>query len=369
MANVGETDLKAATDFNLEPDPRVLPMLGEINIDQWRCVAELVDNAVDGFLKESRAGTAVANARVDVQFPQADVAAATLRIIDNGPGMTPGMLERAVRAGWSGNNPIDNLGLFGMGFNIATARLGSVTEVWTTQKGDSEWHGLLIDFDKLRQQRHFRTPHLTRAKVDSEQHGTEITIKQLKPEQRKWLAKNANQTSVRKRLSQAYSSMLRPNGVPISFDLYLNHKRIEARRHCIWNEDRVVPGPGGISVHAVVQVNSALADRLYCTNCMSWVADASEGGVCPNCESPNTVVKRARKVTGWLGIQRYLDQSEFGIDFIRNGRKIEIGNKDLFSWHDGENEEREYPIDDQRNRGRIVGEMSGISAHETIQVT
>src|SRR5690606_17274027 len=43
--------------------------------------------------------------------------------------------------------------------------------------------------------------------------------------------------------------------------------------------------------------------------------------------------------------------------FIRNGRKIEIGNKDLFSWNDGESEEREYPIDDPRNRGRIVGEI------------
>lgn len=345
------------SEFNLEPDPRVLPMLGEINIDQWRCVAELVDNAVDGFLKESRAGDAIAGARVDVHLPQANVDGATLRVIDNGSGMTPDVLERAVRAGWSGNNPIDSLGLFGMGFNIATARLGSVTEVWTTRKGENEWHGLLIDFDKLRQQRHFRTPHLTRPKADPDQHGTEITIKQLKPEQRKWLAKNANQTSIRKRLAQAYSSMLRVDGVPITFELYVNHKRIEARRHCVWNEDRFVPGPAGTSVHAVLTINNLLADRLYCTNCMSWLVEGVEGGTCPNCETVGSVVNRARKVTGWLGIQRYLDQSEFGIDFIRNGRKIEIANKDLFSWNDGENEEREYPIDDQRNRGRIVGEI------------
>src|SRR5690606_697789 len=161
-------------------------MLGEINIDQWRCVAELIDNAVDGFLKESRAGTAVVDAQVDVHLPQADVGGATLRIIDNGSGMAPDVLERAVRSGWAGNNPIDSLGLFGMGFNIATARLGSVTEVWTTRKGEMEWHGLRIDFDALRRQRHFRTPHLTRPKADPDQHGTEITIKQLKPEQRRW---------------------------------------------------------------------------------------------------------------------------------------------------------------------------------------
>jgi hypothetical protein len=358
MASIDANGGQIASDFNLEPDPRVLPMLGEINLDQWRCVAELVDNAVDGFLKESRTTNSIAGAKVDVHLPQADSPGATLRVIDNGPGMTPDMLERAVRAGWSGNNPIDSLGLFGMGFNIATARLGSVTEVWTTRSGESEWHGLLIDFDMLRQQRHFRTPRLSRAKADPEQHGTEITIKQLKPEQRRWLAKNANQTAMRKRLAQAYSSMLRPNGIPIGFELYVNHKRVEARRHCLWNEDRLVPGSGGTSIQAVIRINHALADRLYCINCMSWLVDAEVGGSCPNCETMKSVVKRERKVTGWLGIQRYLDQSEFGIDFIRNGRKIEIGNKDLFSWNDGESEEREYPIDDPRNRGRIVGVLS-----------
>lgn len=357
MANAEPSIGQVAGEFNLEPDPRVLPMLGEINIDQWRCVAELVDNAIDGFLKESRAGTTIAGARVDVHLPQANADGATLRVIDNGSGMTPDVLERAVRAGWSGNNPIDSLGLFGMGFNIATARLGSLTEVWTTRKGEKEWHGLLIDFEKLRRQRHYKTPHLTRPKADPEQHGTEITIKQLKPEQRKWLAKNANQTATRKRLAQAYSSMLRKNGVPISFELYVNHKRVEARRHCLWNEDRVVPGPGGTTVSAVTTINSELAEKLYCTSCMSWLSGAVEGKPCPNCEMANSVVSRKRRVTGWLGIQRYLHQSEFGIDFIRNGRKIEIGSKDLFSWSDGENELREYPIDDQRNRGRIVGEI------------
>jgi hypothetical protein len=357
VSSTSANAISTIEEFNLKPEPRVLPMLGEINIDQWRCIAELIDNAVDGFLKESRSGKPVVGARVDVFLPGADKEGATLRVMDNGAGMSPEVLERAMRAGWSDNNPIDNLGLFGMGFNIATARLGSVTEVWTTRKGDREWHGLTIDFDTLRRQRHFRTPHLRRPKADSEQQGTEITIRQLKPEQRKWLVKNSNQTTVRKRLSQSYSAMLRQNGVPITFELHVNNKRVEARRHCVWNEDRVVPGPGGINVPAVISINHALADRLYCTNCMSWLFEGAVGEACPICGSENSVVKRTRKVTGWLGVQRYLDESEFGIDFVRNGRKIEIANKDLFSWHNGENEEREYPIDDPRNRGRIVGEI------------
>lgn len=346
------------TEFNLEPSPRVLPMLGEINLDQWRCIAELVDNSVDGFLKQSREDAPVLNARVDVILPAADKEGATVRIQDNGSGMTVEVLEQAVRAGWSGNNPIDSLGLFGMGFNIATARLGSVTEVWTTRKGDLEWHGLMIDFDELRRQRHFRTPKLTRPKADPEQHGTEVTIKKLKPEQRKWLAKNANQTTLRKRLAQSYSAMLRPNGVPITFELYINNKRLEARRHCVWNEDRVVPGAGGTTTSAMIPINHTLPTRFYCTNCLTWVPEASEAEPCPLCSTQGSIVKRQRRIKGWLGIQRYLDQSEYGIDFIRNGRKIEISSKDLFSWNDGEEtEEREYPIDDPRNRGRIVGEI------------
>jgi hypothetical protein len=346
-----------ADEFDLQPDPRVLPMLGEINIDQWRCIAELVDNAIDGFLHAQRNGEPIMAPRVDVILPSADKDGAQLKVSDTGTGMTVQVLERAVRAGWSGNNPIDNLGLFGMGFNIATARLGSVTEVWTTRKGDKEWHGLSIDFDELRRQRHFRTPHLVRPKPDPELHGTEVTIKRLKPEQRRWLARVANQTSVRKRLSQTYSSMLRQNGIPISFDLFVNNKRVESLRHCVWDEKRNVTFPDIGTVHAVMRLNHDMAERPYCTHCMTWVPETDAEGNCPICSTVGSLTKRPRRVTGWIGIQRYRDQNEFGIDFIRNGRKIEIGNKDLFVWRDGDSEEREYPIDDQRNEGRIVGEI------------
>ncbi len=345
-------------EFDLRPDPRVLPMLGEISLDQWRCLAELIDNAIDGFLNESRSGVQLENPRVDVILPTTDKEGALVQVIDNGTGMTPDVLQHAVSAGWSGNNPIDNLGLFGMGFNIATARLGSVTEVWTTRRGDPEWHGLEIDFDQLRRQRHFRTAHLRQPKPDPEQHGTKVTIKRLKEEQRRWLARTANHSIVRKRLSQTYSSMLRPNGVPLSFNLFLNNKRVVGRRHCTWNEDRSVSMPELGEVHAVIPINYPMASRLYCTHCMNWITlEYEEGEPCPVCTSVGTIIERGRRVHGWIGIQRYLHQSDFGFDFIRNGRKIEINNKDLFLWRDDESEEREYPIDDQRGRGRIVGEI------------
>src|SRR5258706_12313505 len=100
MSSTIQTEPKA-TEFDLQPAPRVLPMLGEITIDRWRCIAELVDNSIDGFLNSSRAGLLIVSPRVDVNLPTADSENAQLRVVDNGSGLTPEVLERAVRAGWS----------------------------------------------------------------------------------------------------------------------------------------------------------------------------------------------------------------------------------------------------------------------------
>ena len=53
----------------------------------------------------------------------ADTEMARVVVKDNGPGMSIETLEHALKAGWTGNNPLSALGLFGMGFNIATARV------------------------------------------------------------------------------------------------------------------------------------------------------------------------------------------------------------------------------------------------------
>lgn len=342
-------------EFDLQPDPRILPMLGEINLAQWRCLAELVDNSVDGFLAAARQGEAVVDPRIEVNIPTADVASGRVTVRDNGPGMPPETLEKAVRAGWTGNSPIGNLGMFGMGFNIATARLGVVTTVWTATPNDSEWHGLKIDFDELRRQRHFKTPHLARPKADPADHGTEVIIERLKPEQRLWLAKPANLSQARKNLSEAYGAMLRAKGVPISFQLTVNGRRLTPKNHCVWDDTRTAETTRWGSVPAFIIVDRRLPDRPYCTSCWQWLS--AEDTTCPACGSTGNVVQRQRHVHGWIGLQRYLSTSEFGIDFIRNGRKIEIANKDLFDWREDSISEREYPIDDPRNRGRFVGEI------------
>ncbi len=348
----------AVEEFDLVPSPRVLPMLGEINLDQWRCLGELVDNSIDGFLHARRRGELIADPVVQITLPEADREDAIVQISDNGPGMTPADLARAVKAGWSGNNPTDNLGLFGMGFNIATARLGLLTEVWTTRPGELEWHGLEIDFDRLQRQQNFRTPHLRDVKHDPAAHGTRIVIRRLKPSQRQWLAKSGNLAQVRKRLAQAYSAMLRPDGYPIQFKLFLNNKVVQPRRFCLWDEDRSVDLPDLGEVSAILPFSYPLADRYHCASCMNWLpAMDAVPEVCPICEARGSVQKRTRRVHGWVGLQRYADTVEFGLDFVRNGRKIELGSKDLFIWKGESGDEPEYPIDDPSRRGRFVGEI------------
>lgn len=346
-------------EFDLQPDPRILPMLGEINLSQWKCLAELIDNSVDGFLELIRAGQTPSHPEISVAVPTTDTPTAKVTVRDNGPGMSREKLEMAVRAGWSGGDPTSNLGLFGMGFNIATARLGTVTTVWTAREDDAEWVGLSIDFEELRRQRHFKTPSRTRPKSDPKEHGTEITIEKLKPEQRQWFAKAANRSIMKRELSRAYSAMLRSIGVPTTFRLLLNGSAVQGREHCIWggegNPAREVMTAkfGPVSAYQAIDVN--LPDRPFCKKCWQWLpADETD---CPSCLSNANVVSRRRSIRGWIGIQRYLSKSDYGIDLLRHGRKIEIASKELFQWMDGENVEPEYPIDDPRQRGRIVGEI------------
>lgn len=352
------TPAASIEEFDLQPHPRILPILGEISLDQWRCVAELIDNSVDAFLYAQRANHSIERPEIHITIPIRDNPNAKITVRDNGPGMGPETLENAVRAGWTSNDPISNLGMFGMGFNIATARLGTVTTVWTTREGDREWFGLEIDFDKLIQQRHYRTPKKTRPKIDPTEHGTEVSIERLKPEQRQWFAKPANRTRINKELGRVYSAMLRPNGVPISFRLLVNGDIVRGRYHCIWggegNPSRAVNTARYGEISAYQSVDVRLGDRPFCMKCWTWLSFGEN--VCSACGSSDITI-RPRRVYGWLGIQRYLSDTDYGIDFIRNGRKIEVASRDLFVWNNGESQESEYPIDDPRHRGRIVGEI------------
>ena len=48
-AGTNATFRPEGSPVDITPSPRILRMLGEIEFDEWQCIAELVDNAFDDF--------------------------------------------------------------------------------------------------------------------------------------------------------------------------------------------------------------------------------------------------------------------------------------------------------------------------------
>lgn len=335
--------------MKITPSARVLRMLGEIDFDEWQCVAELVDNAFDDFTEIHATGNPWPGGfRVSVQLP--DSPSAELVIADTGRGMSRDRLEHAVRAGWTGNDVHDKLGLFGMGFNVATARLGRRTRVLTTRQGDSHWIGVDIDLDKINDE--FEADDVIEPKSDLNEHGTRIIISRLQRPRAEWLKRNGG--SLRVQLGGIYSWLLenRP------FELWIGGIQVTPIRHCRWGDDRGVMYNNKERIPAYIPIDEKLEDGVACSDCGQW--QLGEQQTCSDCGSSRLTV-RARRVHGWLGIQRYLHKREYGIDFLRNGRKILRWDKQLFTWRnpDGSagNDEPEYPVELAHQGGRIIGEI------------
>ena len=104
-------------------------------------------------------------------------------------------------------------------------------------------------------------------------------------------------------------------------------------------------------------VNHGLSDAYACMRCGHWQRH-NDANLCAECGG-ETLELRQRRIRGWLGVQRYLHDSEYGIDFLRNGRKILTDEKALFTWKDFASGATylEYPIDFPFNEGRLVGEI------------
>ena len=347
--------------FDITPAPRVLRMLGMIDFAAWQCLAELIDNSIDAFLEGQRGEKPLTlDPRITIELPSAsslDRGSGEVIVKDNGPGMTEDELEKAVKAGYSGNDPVEKLGLFGMGFNISTARLGKHTEVWTTTADSGDWIGVEIDFEHLERAGQFAAPRLHRSKSDEElqrgHHGTMVKISKLDPDRVRPLIWGAGKAATRRRLGKIYSRVIDQIGVSIAYD----GDETRPRRHCIWNTDRSVSNQNYGNIPTFMEIDETLDSRRYCDVCWVWLESAD--AMCPACGEEENVRSRIRNIKGWIGVQRYFHKEHFGIDLIRNGRVIEELDKSLFNWTDPETNQAamEYPVDTTHWGGRIVGEL------------
>ena len=363
----------AEHDVDITPHPRILRMLGEIAFEPHKCIGELIDNSIDGFLNQPISE----GPEITILVPHKndlDSGGGTIVVEDNGPGMSLNRMVNAARAGYSYNSPVDNLGLFGMGFNIATARLGRTTQLRSGIEGEDKWSIIEIDLNALQKQQTFRISPRFEAKRLNE-HGTCITIANLRQEQAIQVAAGVKGRTLRSAsglrhwIGRTYARYLRdsmPKHSKSNLRIVINRVPAQPYQWCIWDKSRYVEvGPSNRieeaeKIFAVQEFDQVLGGGDYCTVCLAWMpSDYQRPKVCNFC-GQETLIERVRRMKGWIGVQRHLHDVEFGIDFLRNGRAILQWDKRVFSWtnpNTGQTE-LEYPIDERRGGvGRIVGEV------------
>jgi len=352
------TDIKNSM-IDITPTPRVLKILGDIPFQPWQCIAELIDNSIDAFLADEKIASDEKRRMVTVTWTGDSVASheRSIEITDNARGMTLDQLQNAVRAGYSSNDAIENLGLFGVGFNIATARLGDLTTILSTRGGDKEWVGLEIDFSKMLSSKRFDAPIIRKAKEDFFISGTIVKISRLK---QGIIAELPNkEREIRQRLGTIYSPLLASKEINIT----VKGKPLKPRTHCAWSGSRYVlynnqTVPARIEIDRVLSVDLFDMDK----NCYLSADEAEPLYAAQQIGRlfPDHIVERSKRLTGWLGIQRYADPNDFGIDFIRNGRKILVSDKSFFQYENQFTGQKElqYPLElGSTVGGRIVGEL------------
>ena len=147
--------------FDLTPDPRVLIALTHTPLQPLDALCELIDNAIDSFHTAKVLGDPVEFPLVVVDLPgraELERGEGFVRVRDNGPGLTTENARNALRAGFSGNNSYDTLGLFGMGFNVATGKIGRVTRFTTARPEDDEALEVVIDLLHMQEQGGYGVP-------------------------------------------------------------------------------------------------------------------------------------------------------------------------------------------------------------------
>lgn len=348
--------------FDFTPDPKVLIALTHTPMQPLDALCELIDNSIDSFYGAKIQGLTIDNPMIIVSLPsrkQLSMNSGLLRIQDNGPGMTAESAEKAIKAGFSGNNPYDTLGLFGMGFNISTGKLGNKTTFMTSRADMQTYIKTEINLSRINETKDYSLDAVEIPKGESEpfnekSHGTIIEVTDWWPEgnaNRGFIQKLVQYglPKIREEIGRRYATILRKGEIKI----IINEQRCEPYEHCIWDDSRFVVRKTG-NVPAVIRFNQTVGTSKRCGKCTAILG--SEDTTCPSCGS--SIIRTIdEKVVGWVGIQRFDSDTEFGVDLIRNGRAIRTAEKSaVFEYVDEfKHTIKDYPIDSQY--GRIVGEI------------
>ncbi|MCC8114206.1 MAG: ATP-binding protein [Bacteroidales bacterium] len=343
--------------FDFTPDPKVLIALTQTPIKPIDALCELIDNSVDSFTNSLNKGVHIEHPTIWIEFPKKrdiEKNIGRLSIKDNGPGMSTEEAEKAIKAGFSGNNSLDTLGLFGMGFNISTGKMGIVTKFLTARECDDYCTRTTIDLEKINRSKSYQLEAEQDNKPITFVSGTKIEISNWWPNghpNHGFVSKliQYRVARIREEIGRRYATILREGKITILID----NEPCVAYEHCVWRQDRFVEKKNE-KIQAQYYIDHVLSTKLRCTKCRAFIPEGENSR--PSCGGVEFRSVEER-VKGWVGIQRFDDTSKFGIDLIRNGRAIRIGEKNAFFEYVDEfqNTIKDYPIDSPY--GRIVGEI------------
>ncbi|MEV5887438.1 ATP-binding protein [Streptomyces sp. NPDC052020] len=223
-------------------------------MSETNCFAELVDNAIDAYAAENESLGEVSRVSIDFEKDAKQRRQDKVVIRDNGPGMDYETLKRAVTLSWVGGARQQGLGL---GFNIATARLGRHITVRSARVESPAWTVLTIDLASMSRSGGWDLPVMTQEKIESDDHGTEITIRGMREP---WRSSKGDM--LRRNLGDLYSYPIRSGKLVIE----VNGRRVQPRRPCVWGETRSVSRRRG-NVGTMVKIDVPLSDAALCLGC------------------------------------------------------------------------------------------------------
>jgi hypothetical protein len=330
--------------LQLAPSPNVLRSLADIEMPPWNCLATFVDRALDKQRQARGPETGpAAPLEMSISFREnADTGNGSIVVRDHGSGMNQSELLESVGMDWTRGDGSRTGGAF-----VAMHRLGSVVTVRTARREDSAWSVLTLDLRSLLDSGEWKVPLHLESKQQKDEHGTEIAISELRLP-----ARRLRQLSrLHDRLGDIYSYLIREGRLRLT----LNERPVAPRLPCAWDAARIVQLRGG-PVAARQEIDVTLATVQRCQDCGE--TSPLDADACSECGG-RRLFPLPHRVWGWLGVQRYLHPTDFGIDFFQGGRKILARDKSLFDWADDDTGEvlREYPAAMSHRGGRIIGEI------------
>ena len=345
-------------NFDLNPPPEVLLALTHTALKPIDALCELIDNAADSF--HGNKNPPGLN-EIKIELPttaELSKNEGAIRIIDNGPGMTAEEAENALTAGYTSKRPYGQLGMFGMGLNIAAGKFARKTRLITATKNSESAISVEVDLAKLVTQKNFQVQPTEESKAmhfGENESGTIIELTGW------WGQNNPNNENpkkliqrgpgkIREIIGRRYATLLHKKA-RVPFKITVKEEVCIPFEHCVWAEHRFVK-KGSSQIHAQQIFDDVLHTQYRCMKCNEFAEDR----ICPIDDS-HPVNSVEERVHGWIGVQRYDDPSHYGIDLIRNGRTIRILEKVAFFQFvdDSGKIKLDYPIDSIY--GRIVGEV------------